>query len=74
MQTKSRCHHRYMLSEGAFFVTEDGMERLITGENNYSYVYLHVDSPLEMREGNDWSQKEKRIASQASQQLYLDLL
>lgn len=74
MQTKSRCHHRYMLSEDAFFVTEDGMERLITGDNNYSYMYLHVDSPLEMREGNESTQKEKRITSQASQQLYLNLL
>ena len=63
-----------MLSEDAFFVTEDGMERFVTGENNHCYVYLHVDSPLEMREGNDSSQKEKRISSQASQQFYLDLL
>lgn len=75
MQTKSRCHHRYMLSEDAFFVTEDGIEMFITGENNHTYyVCGHVDSPLEVREVNELTQKEKRISSQASQQLYLNVL
>lgn len=75
MQTKSRCHHRNMLSEDAFFVTEDGIELFIAGENNQNYhVCGHVDFPLEIRDINESIQKEKRFSSQASQQLYLHML
>jgi hypothetical protein len=75
MQTKSRCHHRYMLSEDAFFVTEDGIKLFISGESNQNHhVCGHVDFPLESREINESIQKEKRLSSQASQQLYLQML
>lgn len=75
MQTKSRCHHRYMLNEDTFFVTEDGIELFILGESLQGYfVGGHVDFPLEMREINESAQKEKRLSSQPPQQLYLNMI
>ena len=75
MQTKSRCHHRYMLSEDAFFVTEDGIELFISSESLQGYpIGGHVDFPLEMREMNESAQKEKRLSSHPPQQLYLNMI
>lgn len=74
MQTKSRCHHRYALSEESFFITEDGMEVFIAGGNfQKCNVCGHVDFPLEMKEMTDSHQKDRRLSPQYSKQKNMDL-